>query len=237
MKHTVSVSKKIYVGDRLLGEIFYSREFDDSLTPPDISFQNVSEQVDKWADELSKKWTAQPTSQKAQPKPEVRTVEDVARVFPRDLASLLSFRDAGEIIIAKPKRYLGMENFRRIATIVRDLGGEYVSAGKESEWRIPKSPSDAAASEMKIGFIDETAEIPDFNPLDLMEHEGWKGRKKADGSYDPGSLEWGWDFADQFPESVIQALKKGPFEIDRYVFSLNPSGNLVQTRKKRKEEV
>ncbi|MCD6417804.1 hypothetical protein J7M00_03365, partial [bacterium] len=117
MKHTVSVSRKVYVGDRLLGEIFYSREFDDSVTPPEASFQAVSEQVDKWAEELAKRWAGSTA---------IRSVEDAVKFLPEDLASLLSFEDAGEIIVARPKRYLGTENFRRIASIIQDqMSGEY----------------------------------------------------------------------------------------------------------------
>ena len=32
------------------------------------------------------------------------------------------------------------ENFAKIASIVRGAGGEYISAGKESHFRIPKRP-------------------------------------------------------------------------------------------------
>lgn len=68
----------------------------------------------------------------------------------------------------------------------------------------------------------------DFNPEELMEHK-WKGKKKAEGEYADGSLAWGWDFADNFSENVIQALSKGPVTIDQYEFSLQ--GSLVQTQK------
>jgi hypothetical protein len=236
LKHTVSVSRKVYVGDRLLGEVFYSREFDDAVTPPEASFQAVSEQVDRWAEELAKRWTEKPTAEEKLPsKPAaIRTVEDAEKLFPEELASLLSFEDAGDIIVARPKRYLGSDTFRKIAVFVQDhLGGEYVSAGRDSHWRIPKTGGPVRT----IGFIDEEKpEIPDFDPMDLLEHEGWKAKRLSDGTYAKGSLNWGWDFADNFPRSVIRVLEKGPFEIDRYVFTLNQSGNLVQARRKRKEE-
>ena len=41
MRYTVSVSKKVYAGDRLLGEVFYSKELDDSVTPVEAGFQAV----------------------------------------------------------------------------------------------------------------------------------------------------------------------------------------------------
>jgi hypothetical protein len=61
-----------------------------------------------------------------------------SEIFPKELADLLSLEEAGDWIIAKPKRYLGPGNFARIAAIVRQRGGEYVSAAKESHFRIPK---------------------------------------------------------------------------------------------------
>jgi len=54
--------------------------------------------------------------------------------FPSELASLLNFTEKDDLIIISPKNYLGHENFARIASIVRDLGGSYVSAGKDSHF-------------------------------------------------------------------------------------------------------
>lgn len=65
-------------------------------------------------------------------------ISDVKKVFPEDLESLLSFEDKGEYIMIKPRQFLGSENFARIASIIREVGGEYISAGKESHFRIPK---------------------------------------------------------------------------------------------------
>jgi len=68
------------------------------------------------------------------------TIESVQSLFPPDLASLLYFEDTDEHILVKPRQYLGSDNFRRIASIVRDqLGGEYISAGRDSHFRIPKA--------------------------------------------------------------------------------------------------
>jgi len=68
------------------------------------------------------------------------TIDSVQRLFPSDLLGLLYFEDTDDYILVKPKQYLGSDNFRRIASIVRDqLGGEYISAGRESHFRIPKT--------------------------------------------------------------------------------------------------
>ncbi len=61
-------------------------------------------------------------------------------MFPSELGDLLSFEEEDNYIIVKPRQYLGGENFAKIASIVRGAGGEYISAGKESHFRIPKKP-------------------------------------------------------------------------------------------------
>lgn len=73
-----------------------------------------------------------------QPTEETRSIEDVRLMFPSELSDLLAFEEEGDYIIVKPRQYLGGENFAKIASIVRGAGGEYISAGKESHFRIPK---------------------------------------------------------------------------------------------------
>lgn len=69
-----------------------------------------------------------------------KSVDDVRVAFPEDLEALLSFKEKGDYIIVKPKQFLGSENFAKIASAVRGLGGEYISAGKDSHFRVPKKP-------------------------------------------------------------------------------------------------
>jgi len=73
-----------------------------------------------------------------------------------------------------------------------------------------------------------------FDPADLMEHKGWKSKKRPDGGYYDGSLSWGWDFVDKFKKETVEALRKGAVEIDQYTFSLNKTGTLVSTMKAQK---
>lgn len=69
----------------------------------------------------------------------IQTADDVQRVFPQDLAGMLYFEVTDEHVLVKPRQYLGSDNFRRIASIVRNqLNGEYVSAGRDSHFRIPR---------------------------------------------------------------------------------------------------
>jgi len=69
---------------------------------------------------------------------EARTIESVQAWFPKNLEEMLTFEDVGDYIRIKPRQYLGSENFAKIASIIRDNGGEYISAGKESHFRVPK---------------------------------------------------------------------------------------------------
>ena len=82
---------------------------------------------------------------KTEAKPEVQkggekvlTVEEAKKLFPNDLRDYLKFIDTSEYIVLEPRQFLGAENFKRIADVVREAGGDYVSAGKESHFRIPK---------------------------------------------------------------------------------------------------
>jgi len=65
-------------------------------------------------------------------------IEDVKMMFPEELDNLLDFDEKGDYIIIKPRQFLGSENFAKIASTVRGIGGEYISAGRESHFRVPK---------------------------------------------------------------------------------------------------
>ena len=67
-----------------------------------------------------------------------KSIDDIRVVFPENLEALLSFEEKGDYIMVKPRQFLGSENFAKIASAVRGLGGEYISAGKDSHFRVPK---------------------------------------------------------------------------------------------------
>lgn len=84
--------------------------------------------------------TPSPTPVPTIPRPgeRLQTVEDIKMVLPEDLESLLNFEEKEEYIIIKPRQFLGSENFAKIASAVRGIGGEYISAGKASHFRVPR---------------------------------------------------------------------------------------------------
>lgn len=65
-------------------------------------------------------------------------INNVKQAFSSELAGMLIFEESGTFIIVKPRRFLGSDNFAKIASIVRDLGGEYISAGRNSHFKVPK---------------------------------------------------------------------------------------------------
>ncbi len=68
-------------------------------------------------------------------------VENIRMVFSPELDSLLSFEEKNDYVIIKPKQFLGSENFAKIASTVRGIGGEYISAGRDSHFRVYKKKS------------------------------------------------------------------------------------------------
>jgi len=68
----------------------------------------------------------------------LQSIEDVRMMFPEDLDNMLSFEEKPDYVIIKPKQFLGSENFAKIASTVRGLGGEYISAGRDSHFRVYK---------------------------------------------------------------------------------------------------
>ena len=84
--------------------------------------------------------TPTPSAPPAAPRetPQQRSLDDIRMSFPEELEARLSFDEKGDYIIIKPKQFLGSENFAKIASAVRGMGGEYISAGKDSHFRVPK---------------------------------------------------------------------------------------------------
>jgi hypothetical protein len=81
---------------------------------------------------------AAPVQREAPKQSSSNSLEDVRMMFPPDLDSLLSFEEKADYIVIKPKQFLGSENFAKIASTVRGIGGEYISAGRDSHFRVYK---------------------------------------------------------------------------------------------------
>ncbi len=100
---------------------------------------DVLNMVSKDLSEISKalRTVSAPTAPVA-PTEKMRAIPGVEALFPKDLAEMLDFEEKEKFIVIRPRKFLGSENFAKIASIVREAGGEYISAGKESHFRLPK---------------------------------------------------------------------------------------------------
>jgi len=65
-------------------------------------------------------------------------INQVKQAFTPELAGMLLFEETGNLIIVKPRRFLGSDNFAKIAAVIREIGGEYVSAGRNSHFKVAK---------------------------------------------------------------------------------------------------
>lgn len=68
-----------------------------------------------------------------------KAIEDIKMMFPEELENLLSFEEKDDYVVIKPRQFLGSDNFSKIASIARGAGGDYISAGKASHFRVPKN--------------------------------------------------------------------------------------------------
>ena len=62
-----------------------------------------------------------------------------------------------------------------------------------------------------------------------MQHS-WKGKKIGKGQWATGTIDYGWDFKDQFKSETVQELEiQGTIEISGHNFQIN--GGIVSAKK------
>jgi hypothetical protein len=110
------------------------QRIDELLTVLDM----ISRDLAETAKALKEASGAPPAAPVAVSEEKKRAIEDIKVLFPESLGGMLIFEEVKDFIVIKPRQFLGSENFAKIAAIVRDAGGEYISAGKESHFRIPR---------------------------------------------------------------------------------------------------
>ena len=132
--------KQLYWGQSLMGEEKVNiqelaRKVDELLSVLNVISGDLAE-VSKSLKAVSGPAAAPAVS--VTPAGKLRNIKDVKQAFSSELAGMLLFEESGNFIIVKPRRFLGSNNFAKIASVVRDLGGEYVSAGRNSHFKITK---------------------------------------------------------------------------------------------------
>jgi len=65
-------------------------------------------------------------------------VEQVRMLFPEQYLRILKIYEDGDFVIVMPKSFIDPKDYSKIAAIVREVKGEYVSQGKQSHFRIKK---------------------------------------------------------------------------------------------------
>jgi hypothetical protein len=100
--------------------------------------EDISKSLKTAGPQLSTTTPSSALSMPPTPAEQLRSVKDVRTLFPKELEDMLNFEETPKYIIIKPRQYLGSENFAKIASLVRSTGGEYISAGKESHFRVSR---------------------------------------------------------------------------------------------------
>jgi hypothetical protein len=67
---------------------------------------------------------------------EIDAVVLASNLLSKEYADMLFFTVEANNVIIKPKRFLGSDNFAKIASALTEAGGEYISAGKNSHFKI-----------------------------------------------------------------------------------------------------
>jgi len=143
LKYTITYRRKVRIAEDDVLEIGLVQELDDSITPQEIGFASVRDKVEAWIkEEFSKLSKAPPkeTGFTREERSEAITIEAVSKAFSQELRGKLYFEDTGDCVIVRARRYLEPSTFKQVADIVKErFGGEYISAGKDSHFRIEKS--------------------------------------------------------------------------------------------------
>ena len=112
-----------------------ARKIDELLSVLNVISGDLAE-VSKSLKSVSKPAAAPAVS--VAPATKTQNIDSVKQAFSSELAGMLTFEDGEKTIIVRPRRFLGSDNFAKIASVVRTLGGEYISAGRNSHFKVPK---------------------------------------------------------------------------------------------------
>jgi hypothetical protein len=112
-----------------------SRKIDELLSVLKVISGDLAE-VSKSLKSVSVPAGAAPVS--VAPAEKMRGIKAVKQAFSSELEGMLIFEEKEKYFVVRPRRFLGSDNFAKIASVVRNLGGEYISAGKNSHFKVPK---------------------------------------------------------------------------------------------------
>lgn len=96
----------------------------------------------KKVEEVAKAVQPKKEVQKTQPtlsSKDSKEMERLKLMFPEDLESMLRFEEKDTYFKISPRQFLGSDNFSKIASIIREAGGAYISDGKKSHFTLATS--------------------------------------------------------------------------------------------------
>lgn len=84
----------------------------------------------------------------------------------------------------------------------------------------------------KVKGEEAPKKVPSVEEKELLEHKGWKGKKKEEGGHYEGSLNFGWDFQGNFSKETIEYLHKHTLTpVGESIFSVNDAYKTVNVKK------
>jgi hypothetical protein len=135
----VSFSRKFNIGNYESLDASMEAELSEKDNPHEV-LTILKDNVEMWFIDQRKTGANHPAQTQIAPAPTTTppaTLGNIRRLFPEDLEKLLTFEQKGKVVIIKPRAFLGTTIYSEILDIVRKAGGEYISAGKDSHFRVP----------------------------------------------------------------------------------------------------
>ena len=88
------------------------------------------------------------------------------------------------------------------------------------------------SAEKLVGTVSERKpqSVLSLEEKELLEHQGWKSKKLGEGEYAEGTLNWGWDFSNNFSPETVNWVKMERL-VEGHVFSLGVDGKIVSVKK------
>jgi len=152
------------------------------------------------------------------------SIDNLMKIIPENLVNLLDVTKTNDYFIIKLKKFLGPENFSKLASCIRAVNGEFVSsgAGKESYFRVPiNAVSEVKTEEGKPGEIQITQEPTEKNIIEKTGEILIAKEKER-----PPETEEEFEEFEKRDEDQIKAEILGRF-LTEYVYQFTSGGQVI----------
>ena len=131
----VMVNRKFNLGNYETLDMAAEAELNDTDNPLEI-WQVLRDNIEMEYIVMQNKTKPTPPQPTPTAQPQEATLNNFIAEFPPEQQQRLDFALKGNKFIIRPKQFLGSDMFAQVSAVVRSFGGEYISAGKESHWRV-----------------------------------------------------------------------------------------------------